>query len=73
MELEVIAAVILGGSALTGGKGHLFGTLLGVLILGALSNGMGLLGWSSDLQDVARGVVLMGAVSLDQLRRKARL
>lgn len=68
LELSVIAAVILGGTSLSGGKGTIAGTLLGVLILGTLNNGLNLMGVSSDYQEVARGVVLLLAVGLDQLR-----
>lgn len=68
LELSVIAAVVLGGTSLAGGKGNLFGTLIGVLILGTLNNGMGLLSVSSYYQQIARGAVLLLAVGLDQLR-----
>ena len=68
IELSVIAAVILGGTSLSGGKGTIAGTLLGVLILGTLNNGLTLLSVSSYYQEVARGVVLLLAVGLDQLR-----
>ena len=68
IELSVIAAVILGGTSLSGGKGTIAGTLLGVLILGTLNNGLTLLSVSSDYQEVARGAVLLLAVGLDQLR-----
>jgi len=68
IELSVIAAVILGGTSLSGGKGTIAGTLLGVLILGTLNNGLTLLNVTSYYQEVARGVVLLLAVGLDQLR-----
>lgn len=68
IELSVIAAVILGGTSLSGGKGTIAGTLLGVLILGTLNNGLTLLNVSSYYQEIARGLVLLLAVALDQIR-----
>jgi len=69
--LTVIAAIILGGTSLYGGRGSVWGTLLAVLILGTLNNGLTLMDVSSFWQDVTRGVVLMLAVSLDQIRTHA--
>jgi ribose transport system permease protein len=68
LELSVIAAVILGGTSLAGGKGTILGTLIGVLILGTLNNGMVLLSVSAYYQQIAQGLVLLLAVGLDQLR-----
>ena len=68
--LTVIAAIILGGTSLYGGRGSVWGTLLAVLILGTLNNGLTLLDVSSFWQDVTRGIVLMLAVSLDQIRTR---
>lgn len=68
LELSVIAAVVLGGTSLAGGKGGIFGSLIGVLILGALSNGMTLLSVPSYYQQIAQGLVLLLAVGLDQVR-----
>jgi ribose transport system permease protein len=69
--LTVIAAIILGGTSLYGGRGSVWGTLLAVLILGTLNNGLTLLDVSSFWQDVTRGIVLIAAVSLDQIRTRA--
>ncbi len=69
--LTVIAAIILGGTSLYGGRGSVWGTVIAVLILGTLANGLTLLDVSSFWQDVTRGVVLILAVSLDQLRTRA--
>ena len=69
--LTVIAAIILGGTSLYGGRGSVWGTLLAVLILGTLANGLTLMDVSSFWQDVTRGVVLMLAVSLDAIRTRA--
>ncbi|MBB5754525.1 ABC transporter permease [Prosthecomicrobium pneumaticum] len=69
--LTVIAAIILGGTSLNGGRGSVWGTLLAILILGTLNNGLTLMNVSSFWQDVTRGVVLMLAVSLDQIRSRA--
>jgi len=69
--LTVIAAIILGGTSLYGGRGSVWGTLLAVLILGTLANGLTLLNVSSFWQDVTRGIVLILAVSLDQIRTRA--
>jgi ribose transport system permease protein len=69
--LTVIAAIILGGTSLYGGRGSVWGTLLAVLILGTLANGLTLLDVSSFWQDVTRGVVLVLAISLDRIRTNA--
>jgi ribose transport system permease protein len=68
LELSAIAAVVLGGTSLAGGKGSLLGTLLGVLLLRILDNGLILLNVSSFYQEVASGLVLLLAVGFDQLR-----
>jgi ribose transport system permease protein len=68
--LTVIASVILGGTSLAGGRGSVWGTLLAVLILGTLNNGLVLLNVSSFWQSVTQGVVLLLAVGLDQLRTR---
>ncbi|MFD2682532.1 ribose ABC transporter permease RbsC [Bacillus seohaeanensis] len=65
-ELDAIAAVVLGGTSLNGGKGRIFGTLVGVLIIGVLNNGLNLLGVSSFYQMVVKGIVIIIAVLLDR-------
>ncbi len=71
-ELNVIAAVILGGTRLSGGEGSVSGTVLGVLILGVLSNGLVLLNVNSFWQEVVRGTVIILAVALDEYRKRRR-
>jgi len=66
LELEAIAAVIIGGTSLAGGRGDLLGTIVGALILGVIDNGMNLLNVNPFLQDVVKGVVILFAVLLDR-------
>jgi ribose transport system permease protein len=70
-ELQVIGAVLLGGASLAGGQGTLLGTLLAVLLLGALNNGIVLLGINSSWQLAVNGLVILVAVLLDARRRRA--
>jgi ribose/xylose/arabinose/galactoside ABC-type transport system permease subunit len=68
MELESIAATVIGGTALGRGRGGIFNTFLGVLAMGILTNGLNLINVSSYYQMVAIGVIIAGAVYVDQLR-----
>lgn len=68
--LTVIAAIILGGTSLQGGRGSVWGTLIAVLILGTLNNGLTLMNVTSFWQDVTRGIVLILAVGFDGLRHR---
>ncbi len=72
MELDVIAAVIIGGTSLFGGKGRIWGTLIGVIFLGCISNGMTLLNVSEYWQYVVRGAIILGAVLLNQVLDQTR-
>jgi ribose transport system permease protein len=68
MELDAIAAVILGGSSLFGGRGSVFGTLFGALILAVLQNGLNLMGVNSFIIQILSGVIIILAVLLDRFR-----
>lgn len=65
-ELDAIAAVVLGGTSLTGGRGWIVGTVIGALIIGVLNNGLNLIGVSSFFQQVVKGAVILIAVLLDR-------
>lgn len=67
-EMDAIAVVVLGGTSMTGGKGSLTGTLIGVLIVGVLNNGLNLLGVSSFYQQIVKGIVILLAVLIDRKR-----
>ncbi len=66
-ELEVIAAVVVGGTSLAGGSGRMFGTLIGAFIISVIKNGMNLLDMKFEKQMVVLGAVILGAVLLDKL------
>ena len=71
-ELDAIAAVVIGGTSLTGGVGTLGGTLIGALTMGVLRNGLNLLGISSFLQQIVIGLVIVAAVLMDSLVKSRR-
>lgn len=68
LEFSAITAVVLGGASLAGGRGSIVGTILGVLVIGVVNNGIVLLNIESFWQDVVRGCLLIVAVAIDQLR-----
>jgi ribose transport system permease protein len=70
MELSVVTAIVLGGASLNGGRGSIVGTLVGLIIIGILNNGLTLTGVNPFWQDVARGTLLIAAVSFDRLRAR---
>lgn len=67
-ELYVIAAVVVGGTSLSGGSGRILGTLIGAFIISVIQNGMNLLGIESYTQQIVLGAVILGAVLLDKVR-----
>jgi ribose transport system permease protein len=72
-ELSVIAAVVVGGTSLTGGKGSVPGTLVGALIIAVIENGMNLTGVGAYRQKIVLGAVILAAVLLDQFRNRGRI
>ncbi len=71
-ELEAIAAVILGGAALHGGEGRLWRSMMGILLLGALGNGLNIIGIHPHWKGVAIGAILVIAASLDAIKRRSQ-
>lgn len=71
-ETDAIAAVIIGGASFMGGVGTVWGTLIGAMIMAVLRNGLNLLGVSAEWQTVAIGAVIIGAVYVDVIRRRAQ-
>ena len=73
LELDIIAAVVIGGASLNGGRGTILGTIIGTLLISFLRNGCTLLGVSTNVQLIVIGIIIIVAVSVDQLARgKAR-
>jgi ribose transport system ATP-binding protein len=70
LELQVIAAVVIGGGSLNGGEGTVLGTLIGCLMMSVLNNGCVHAGISNASQDIIIGVIIIAAVALDRLRRR---
>jgi ribose/xylose/arabinose/galactoside ABC-type transport system permease subunit len=72
-ELDVIAAVVVGGTSLSGGRGSVGGSVIGAMLIGVLSNGLTLLEVPPDWQPIVKGTIIVFAVLLDQLgRRRSR-
>jgi ribose/xylose/arabinose/galactoside ABC-type transport system permease subunit len=69
LELDIIAAVVIGGASLNGGRGTILGTIIGTLLISFLRNGCTLLGISTNIQLIVIGVIIVIAVSVDQLAR----
>lgn len=71
-EMDAIAAVVVGGTSMSGGSGRIGGTLIGVLIIGVLNNGLNLLGVDSNWQYIVKGFVILLAVYIDFIRNRKR-
>jgi ribose/xylose/arabinose/galactoside ABC-type transport system permease subunit len=69
LELDVIAAVVIGGASLSGGRGTIIGTIIGTLLIAFLRNGCTLLGISTNVQLIVIGAIIVAAVTVDQLAR----
>lgn len=70
LELDIIAAVVIGGGSLSGGEGSVSGTLIGAFILQFLRNGCNLIGLENFVQDMIIGAIIIGAVGIDQIRKR---
>ncbi|OPZ70107.1 MAG: Ribose transport system permease protein RbsC [Firmicutes bacterium ADurb.Bin467] len=70
-EMDAIAAVVIGGTSMKGGEGSIIGTLIGILIIGVISNGLNLLGVAQGPQKMVKGLIIVVAVIIDVLRRRA--
>ncbi|MDD2978418.1 MAG: sugar ABC transporter permease [Hespellia sp.] len=71
-ELDAIGSCYIGGAAAAGGVGTVIGAVVGAFVMGILNNGMSLVGWSTDIQKVVKGLVLLGAVTFDILSSKKK-
>jgi D-xylose transport system permease protein len=69
-ELDAIAACVIGGASLMGGRGSVFGACIGALIMASLDNGMSLLNVRDFMQDIVKGSILVAAVGLDMAGRR---
>lgn len=69
LELDIIAAVVIGGASLSGGSGSILGSMIGALTMAVLRNGSNQMGWPTFMQEIIIGVVIIIAVGLDQLRQ----
>ncbi|MGB4705194.1 MAG: ABC transporter permease [Candidatus Saccharicenans sp.] len=70
LELDIIAAVVIGGGSLSGGEGSVLGTLVGVFIMSFLRNGCTMMGWPNYFQEIIIGIIIITAVTLDRLRHR---
>jgi ribose transport system permease protein len=71
LELDIIAAVVIGGGSLSGGEGSILGSMIGVFIMSFLRNGCTMMGWPNYIQEIIIGIIIVAAVSLDRIRHRA--
>lgn len=71
-EMDAIASCYIGGAATAGGVGTVIGAVVGAFIMGILNNGMSLYGWSTDIQKIVKGAVLLGAVTIDLVSKRKK-
>lgn len=71
-EMDAIASCYIGGAAVAGGAGSILGAVVGAFIMGILNNGMSLYGWSTDIQKIVKGAVLLGAVTVDVVSKRRK-
>jgi ribose/xylose/arabinose/galactoside ABC-type transport system permease subunit len=72
LEFDALTAIVLGGVSVTGGKGNVAGTILGVIFVGILSNGFTLIGLGSNAQYIVQGLVLLAAMRMDIMRSEGK-
>ena len=70
LELDIIAAVVIGGGSLNGGAGSILGSMIGVFIMAFLRNGCTMMGWPNYIQEIIIGSIIVAAVALDQIRHR---
>ena len=71
-EMDAIASCYIGGAAVAGGAGTIVGAVVGAFVMGILNNGMSLFGWSTDIQKIVKGAVLLGAVTVDVISKRKK-
>ena len=71
-EMDAIASCYIGGAAVAGGAGTILGAVVGAFIMGILNNGMSLFGWTTDIQKIVKGAVLLGAVTVDVMSKRKK-
>ena len=71
-EMDAIASCYIGGAAVAGGAGTIGGAVVGAFVMGILNNGMSLYGWTTDIQKIVKGLVLLGAVTVDVISKRKK-